>query len=362
MKNKHLFFCSTLLKYLLILFLMGCKNSENLDKKPANKLVIQVKLNQANLQVLAKQPFEKEILANGKLVAKQKSALSFKVSGVLKHLRVKNGDNVEKGRTLAILSSLEYQQAFSIAKTVYQKANLDFQDILVSRGYNLSRPDSIPDNIYEMASIRSGLKEAKSQMEKSQFELESATLIAPFSGKVANIKNRIHEQVSAETTFMTLIDDSILEVEFYLLESEVGEVFKGHIVSVEALNKDYSGEIVSINPLVEKNGTVLIKARIKNDGNLLEGMNVNVKLQREIPNQFVVPKSAILIRNNQEVVFKYKNGKTFWTYVISIAENSQSYAIKADPDKNSATISEGDTIIISENLNLAHDVNVILED
>ena len=135
MKNKHLLLNCSLLKFLLVFLLLGCKNSENLDEKSVNKLIIQTKLSQSDIQVLTRQPFQREILANGKLVAKQKSALNFKVSGVLKHLSVKNGDKVKKGSTLAVLNSLKYQQAFSIAKDVYQKASLDFQDILVSRGY-----------------------------------------------------------------------------------------------------------------------------------------------------------------------------------------------------------------------------------
>jgi multidrug efflux pump subunit AcrA (membrane-fusion protein) len=152
-------------------------------------------------------------------------------------------------------------------------------------------------------------------------------------------------------------------VEFYLIESEINKIRLKEAVEILAFssNKMYEGRISSINPLVEKNGTVLVKAKLKNDGGLIEGMNVKVRIQKEVPNQFVVPKSAVILRQNQEVLFKYQKGRTYWTYVNSINENSSDYAIVPDPEKSSATLVEGDTIIISGNLNLAHDTEVVIK-
>ena len=84
-------------------------------------------------------------------------------------------------------------------------------------------------------------------------------------------------------------------------------------------------------------------------------MNVNVHIQKEIPNQFVVPKEAVVLRQNQEVLFKVVNGKAYWTYVKTINENKIHYSVIPNPEKSSATLSIGDSIIIGGNLNLAHD-------
>jgi RND family efflux transporter MFP subunit len=235
--------------------------------------------------------------------------------------------------------------------------------MLVGRGYDLDLRGDIPDNIYEMAAIRSGFQEAEHQLKDARFELNSATLFAPFEGKVAGIQYKVHEQINSGTEFMTLINDSVFEVEFYLIESEINKIRLKEAVEILAFssNKMYEGRISSINPLVEKNGTVLVKAKLKNDGGLIEGMNVKVRIQKEVPNQFVVPKSAVILRQNQEVLFKYQKGRTYWTYVNSINENSSDYAIVPDPEKSSATLVEGDTIIISGNLNLAHDTEVVIK-
>jgi membrane fusion protein, multidrug efflux system len=92
----------------------------------------------------------------------------------------------------------------------------------------------------------------------------------------------------------------------------------------------------------------------------MDGMNVKVYIETNVPNQLVVPRSAVLLRDNQEVLFKYVSGTTFWTYVQVLHENSTSYAIIANPDKGEI-LDPGDTIIVSGNLNLAHESKVEIQ-
>jgi len=342
--------------------LQSCNNQTAEAKKEAKPSYVTPK-NEVRVQILQKTPFMIELLANGRLEARQKNILKFEVSGALQKLKVKNGDRVSKGDVLASVRAIKYQQSLAQAKTALQKTRLDFEDILVGRGYDLNQRDSIPDNIFDMADIRSGYQEARNQLKSAEFEVNSTSLRAPFKGKVADIQFKLYENITAGTKFMTLIDDRVFNVKFYLIESEIEKIKIGGIVSIEIFGtgKQYQGKITSINPLVEKNGSVLIEAKLNNKGVLLEGMNAKVRIQREVSNQFVVPKSALVLRQNQEVIFKYQNEKTYWTYVKIVHENSTHFSIIADPDRSSATLREGDTIIISNNLNLAHDVNVTIK-
>jgi len=316
--------------------------------------------NEVGVMVLQQTVFKKEIVSNGKLIALQKNSLKFDVNGSLEKLYVKNGDYVKKGKILAALKSFKYQQALTKARINLTKAELEFQDKLVGRGYEVFVKDSIPEKEYNMLAIRSGYEEALHELKNAQFEVKATKLIAPFSGKVATIKSKQYEQVSAGMEVMTLINDRVFEVEFYLIESEIAEIAINDKIQLKpfALQKTYEGKVVTINPQVEEDGTILVKAKVKNDGSLLEGMNVKVFIQKDIPNQFIVPKSAVILRQNQEVLFTVKSGKTYWTYVQTTNENSSQYTVIPHPDKSSATLKPGDTIIVSGNLNLAHDTEV----
>jgi membrane fusion protein (multidrug efflux system) len=319
--------------------------------------------NEVETMVLKNESFQKELISNGKIIASQKNSLQFEISDKLEYLYVKNGDYVHKGKLLATLNSFKYQQKLARAELDLKKSKFQFEDMLVGRGIFTIKKDSIPKSIYDMVSSRTGYDAALLELKTAQFELQSTKLIAPFSGKIANIESRVHDNVSAGKSFITLIDDSIFEVEFYLIESEMGDVALNSSVQLVpfALGKTYNGHISSINPLIEKNGTILIKAVVKNDGKLTEGMNVKVRIRKEVKGQLVVPKSAVLLRDNQEVLFKVVYGKAYWTYIQTILENSSSYSVIAHPNKSSATLKPGDTVIVAGNLNLAHDSEVVLK-
>lgn len=360
MKVSYINFTKALFAFLCAFLLLNCKENKPIETTPMEKQEYALQKNEVAIQVLKKRAFMEELQANGKLIARQKNILRFEVSGALKTLRIKNGDNVRSGQLLASLEAFDYRQTMSQAETNLKKADLEFRDILVGRGYDLNNRDSIPDNIFEMAGIRSGYLEAKNQWEAANHKLGLTELKAPFSGKIAGVQYKPFEQVNAGTTFLTLIDDSVFEVTFYLIESEINKVKTGDLITVTAFNsgQNYTGKVSSINPMIEENGMVLIKALIKNDGHLIEGMNVKVSILKEVPQQFVVPKSAVILRQNQEVLFKYQNKKTYWTYVNVMHENSTHFAVVPDPKKSSANLMEGDTIIVSNNLNLAHDIEV----
>ena len=80
-------------------------------------------------------------------------------------------------------------------------------------------------------------------------------------------------------------------------------------------------------------------------------MNVKVLLQRTLDKQLAIPKTALVLRTNRQVVFTLNNGKAYWNYVSTGLENSTSFVITEG-------LQEGDTIIYDGNINLAHDTPV----
>lgn len=366
--NKNNNFTKTQLTLLCFLtagsiFFQSCTKSKAAEEPSIEKKAYVTEKNEVETMVLKNESFQKELVSNGKIIAAQKNSVQFEVSDKLEHLYVKNGDFVHKGKLLASLNPFKYQQRLARAEIDLKKAKFQFEDMLVGRGIFTTKRDSIARDVYDMVASRSGYDAALLELKTAQYELKSTKLIAPFSGKVANIESRVYENVNAGKSFMTLIDDGVFEVEFYLIESEMGDVALNNSVQIVpfALGKTYNGHISSINPLIEKNGTILVKAVVANDGKLTEGMNVKVRIEKEVKGQLVVPKSAVVLRDNQEVLFKVVAGKAYWTYIQTTLENSSSYGVIANPDKSSASLTPGDTIIVAGNLNLAHDSEVILK-
>lgn len=341
---------------LILVVVWGCKPRQSEEDKEAIAKKVQVaERNPVEVMVLRRTVFQKELVSNGKLVALQRSVLKFRTSEVLEYLPVKNGSRVKKGQVIARLRQYTLKQNLDKARLTLDQAKIQMEDILLTMGYDNTRQDKVPSNQLHYARIKSGLATAEISLRQAQFNYDATVLKAPFSGKIANLKYKKYDQVSAGTDFCTLIDDSRLEVVFPVMETELREVQPGKEVSVIpfATNTPVKGRVAEINPAVEENGLVKVRALCSNPGTLLDGMNVRVLVRNAVPGKLVVPKSAVLLRQNLEVLFKYKNGEAYWTYVNIEMENSDSYAVVANKDRG-ASLQPGDTVIISGNLNLAH--------
>ncbi len=355
------YFLITTLVALYILYACGAKTAGNDSDSKAGKRQYTEQQNPVDVMVLKQEPFKKELVNNGKLVALRKSGLQFKVSGQLEKIPVHNGDFIKAGELIAGLNPFTYQQQSGSAQIQLKSARLELQNILIGQGYNTLDSTKIPEAIYEMALIKSGYAEALQGLQTARYNLESTRLNAPFNGIVANIGKKQYDQVSTGETFCTLIDNNLFEVEFRIMENEMNDIRLNDKVQLIPFSGQsvFYGTVSEINPVIDENGLIKVKAQVQNTGPLMEGMNVKVLVEKEIPNQLVVPKSAVLLRQNQEVLFKYTHGTAFWTYVQTTAENSTSYSVIAHPDKG-GTLEPGDTVIISGNLNLAHESVVVI--
>lgn len=347
----------------LTCLLYACSAKPSGTSSDAEKRQYTEQQNPVEVIILQKGFFRKELVNNGKLVALRKSELQFRVGEQLEKLNFRNGDPVKAGQVIAELTQFTYSQQLSNAQIQLKKARLELQNLLIGQGYNTMDSTAIPPHIYEMASVMSGYAEASQSLKTVQFDMKSTRLVAPFNGKLANITQKQYDRVNAGTTFCTLIDDSEFEAEFRIVESEVGDIQMGYEVHLIPFSDqtNYTGRVSEINPVIDENGLILVKAVVKNPGGLMDGMNVKVMVDKEVPDQLVVPKSAVLLRDNQEVLFKCtRDSFAFWTYIQTTGENTTSYSVVAHPDKG-AKLEPGDTIIVSGNLNLAHESKVVVK-
>ncbi len=343
------------------LLLAGCGNSPQEKLRDAKADYVQ-KTNEVEVMTLERTDFARQLLSNGKLKAARRSELSFRSNGPLAAVNFKNGDFAGRGATIASLDRKDLLLQRESASISLQKAELDLYDFLAGLGYPSRDTLSVPADILSTAKTKSGYTTAKNAFAMADYEYEGSILRAPFAGRVADIKLGAHEQAGSGP-FCILVDDSVLEVAFNVMESEYSFLEKGLSVSVSPFadpSRSYDGRITDINPLVDANGQISVKASIRNDGTLIDGMNVKVIVERTIPSMLVVPRSAVVIRDNLDVLFTYNDGKAGWTYVNILQANSTHLAVEANTGRG-AVLNPGDLVIISGNLNLADKSSVVIK-
>lgn len=346
---------------LAVLSLAACKGPRAEDPADGSKLVYTPEVNEVEVITLKRQTFPMQLVANGKLAAAQRSALYFRESGQIIDIPVQNGSSVARGAVLARLDDSEQRSALETARIDLARTRLEYLDVLAGLGYAVADTASVSAEVRELAGIRSGYTAARNAYARAQRALEGTVLRAPFGGKVADLNLKKWDRTGSEP-FCTLIADGTYDVTFSALESEYGFLERGQSVRVAPFGSDrtVSGRIRSINPTIDRNGQIAVTASIPGGAGLLDGMNVKVTVDRNLPAQLVVPKSAVVIRDGLEVLFRHRDGKAEWVYVHTLRANSEAYAVTANTDRG-ATLEEGDEVIISGNLNLADGSRVVVK-
>ena len=355
------------LSYVLILFaIASCMRRQSSTNQDVSlddiKLEYKVEENKVEVISLQRTAFKRQIVSNGKVSAVRKASLTFGTSGTITFVGASQGCRVTKGTLIAKLERPDLDLALQEAQIALDRAGLDLLDRLVGLGYQVCDTSSIPSDVMTMARMRSGYTSAKNALEKARYDKALAELRAPFSGIVANVAARIYDSAPSGP-FCMLIDDSSLEVSFDVMEADYAKVAKGMGIKVSPFSEgsgDFRGSISAVNPTIGKNGLVTVLGSIPRVSGLVDGMNVRVLVEQSVPGCFVVPKSAVVIRDNLNVLFTYTDdGIAHWVYVNIIDANSDSYAIKPNASRG-AKLSEGDKVIISGNLNLADESKVSL--
>lgn len=346
--------------FLFLGLIIACNNNEGNNKEGNNKnnYDLSLSINPVKIKQIESRLFKIKLMSNGLIKATQQTHLFFKTQGEITKIYANNTSFVKNGMVVASLDSRASLLMFQQAQDQLKKATFTLNKLLIDYGGNDLDTNSIKPRFLESIKVQSGYYEAQTALKNAKIQYENTLLVAPFLGVIANLKTKEHNQASVIEPFCTLLNPNNLEVEAFILESELKMISlrqKASIIPLANINKTYSGVVSEINPQVEKTGLISIKIKILNpDTNLLDGMNARVEIEKTLTNQLVVPKSAIVDRSGRKVVFTYENGLAKWHYVTVAHENDTEAAIAEG-------LKAGEQVIITGNLNLGHDAKVILK-
>ena len=230
----------------------------------------------------------------GKVVAERYADLAFETALPIEQVLVKNGQHVHRGQVLAQLDTYKLrnaitQQQQAIAQLQIEQACLQMQDVIIAQGYDPDKTSQIPADVMHNADVKSGyalsknqLAIAKTHLAAAQHELQSGVLTAPFDGVVANVAIQAHQLAQAGQPVCRVIASGDMAVEFRVMEADLSRYQIGtalSVVPVANASQRYEAKVSEINPVVDAQGAVTLRARISNASSLFDGMNVEVILK-----------------------------------------------------------------------------------
>ena len=130
-----------------------------------------------NTVLLEEQEYKIPVVTTGLLGTAREMKLSFKTGGIIKEIKVREGQSCTKGEVLASLDLSEISAQVNQARIASEKAYRD-----LNRARNLYRDSVVTLEQYQNA--RSAYELAKNQKDIADFNLRHSMIKAPSDGKI----------------------------------------------------------------------------------------------------------------------------------------------------------------------------------
>jgi membrane fusion protein, multidrug efflux system len=301
------------------------------------------------------------VTAQGLAASVRQTTLYAQVEGQVLSIAVGENTPVGGGAPLVTIDSRTYELDLADAQARLQNARNQYREItLFDRNIEDPRVRASRDSA---ARAKANIDGAEIAVKRAEMNLARAKVVAPFAGRVANLKVVPDQYVRSGDELMTIIDIDPIKVEVEVLEAGIGQLAIGRNAAISfggIPGRTFTGRIQTINPILEDRfarATVLVS----NPGGLiLPGMFARARLDaRRYPDRILVPREAVVERERRTLVFLFEGegttGAAMWQYVATGLDNGTYIEIIADPNDPATRLLEpGEIVLIDGHTTLTH--------
>lgn len=338
--------------------------------------------------------FSKKVDATGEIFATELIDVGAQVSGQIKKLYVKLGDQVKKGDMIASIDSSTQQNsidnkeaqlaiykaqlesakvALNIAKTQFDRENALFAKNATSKQEFESAKNTFSSNSAKIKELEAQIKQTNIELSTAKINLGYTKITAPRDGTVVSVQVEEGQTVNANQTTPTIVniaDLSHVKMKMQIAEGDITKIKVGTPVEYSILSeptKKFQTTVSSIDPGLTtlSDGSYGSSSSSKSsyssssssssavyyyaqsivdnkDGILRIGMTTqNELLIANVEDAIIVPSIGIKKDENGTFVYVLKDGKPVKTAVkTGIKDNLDTQIISG--------INEGDEIITSQ--------------
>ena len=222
-----------------------------------------------------------DFFSKGTIESVSEVAVTSRINAQIVMLGVEMGQRVQKGQVVARLDRTATEDKIVKGRAELERAEYQYQNILMGQGYKRGAFDQAPENIREMARINSGYNTAKAALRQLEHELTYCTIHAPISGVVTQLNAVLYGTAVPGETLFRSVDTEHLKVCFDILENELQRFEKGTEITVAPVpypDDRYHACVTAVSPVVEKNGVVHLEAALEPHPHLMPGMSAIILL------------------------------------------------------------------------------------
>ena len=224
----------------LLLSLAGCKKTSAGQKDEGPPVIAPPSSGSAS--AAGKPPAsDQDFQASGTAMAARTSMLAAKGSGILRSIKVREGDRVKAGQVLCVLDTVNTSLHAEAARTDQAQALAALEDAKrdLERVEHLADAGALPEQTAEKAKLGMQIATLRAQaagvgVRMAQQALADATLRAPFDGVIAKVLSEEGQYVTMmpPSPVFLLVDTDTLEVRVPIPERKIGSISVGQPVRV----------------------------------------------------------------------------------------------------------------------------------
>ncbi len=324
-------------------------------------------------------PLVRQVVSYGYVSTARTAEITAQVSARIHRLLIQEGDWIEQGATAVeleddLLRIAQRQAQEELDKALAQYANIAFftsdrgnRDQVLNRlGVDSTNANDVEafrlifkKSRKELAADQIGLDEARLKLKRAQLELAHAVLEAPFAGYVSEVVVDRSDFVDKGDVVARIVSLDRLRLEMDVLETEIRHIRLGARAEIELAalpGKAVSGRVASVNPTIDaERRTCRVLIEIENpDRAVRPGMFAAVRVEAaRYKDRLLVPREALLTRDDRKVVFVYEGGRAKWRYVETGEETDEMVEVREG-------LAARDTLITAGHFNLTHNAQVIV--
>ena len=189
------------------------------------------------------------------------------------------GQRIRKGQVVARLSQDDLNDRIARGRAELERAEFQYQAILMGQGYKRNELDQAPEEIKRQARVNSGYNTAQAALQQLEHELSYCTITAPITGAVSRVESTLYSAAMPGVALFYIVDTEHLKVCFDVLENELPRFQTGtpiQVISIAYPSEVHKATVSAISPVVEKNGMVHLEATLTPHPHLMPGMTAIV--------------------------------------------------------------------------------------
>lgn len=260
------------------------------------------------------------VTGNLELAPQDRADISPFMGGIIKSIRVIEGDHVKKGQVLATLQHpdfIQLQQDYIIGLSSLDllKKNYERQKTLYEEKVGSGKAFQETTNEYN--NKKTAIQALKMKLNMLGISANSVangkiysvlTVTSPFAGTVSLVETNIGAYVAPLSKLFEVVNNSELHADFRVYEKDINKVKVGQqlfFTTTSVEGTEFEGKIHAISPVFEENPRALhIHADIQNNKkNLIPGMYIQGRIIAENILTTTVPNDAIVSENEKSYIF-----------------------------------------------------------